>query len=1180
MVSLYSGGVSTIYYCKAPNTWASLTGGGTVAVAGQFSVSWTGSPAALSLGTVPLGTTSASTAVTLTNNGSVSVTSIVAAISGTNAADFTANVSCPGTLTASSTCSIGVTFRPTIQGAESATLTITDSDSSSPQTVSLTGTGFGNAVLTVNPLSLAFGSTIVGSPVTQTINLCDDTDTACHNLAPLPVTDITIFPTIDTVDASNPFSAQNTCTGTLNPGAACAVNVTFNPTAAGSFPSGSLKIAYNGSGSPVVIPLSGTATSTTAPTLSSVAISPTSATITNGSTQQFTMTETFSDSSTAQAHLGVSGVGWSVTAAGSGSVTFDAGAVCTTGFAASNPCTARTVTKGDLVGAIESSAFGNTLGVTDTLGDSFTCSAVYAASPSTSQICLGTAGSTGSNTVNLTQSGSSNVYGFDFQFSGTNGLQDSGLPNGVGLINPSSATTAVTTGNFTLAGTNDLVISWMRDGGSTAFTNGSGFTYLGGSSGAGCNTAVTLCVEYLTGASSGTNAATWTDSASTTTWKVGAVAVTAGASQVATVNANGVVIPTATGSTTVYGNSGYVLQTKSCTSSSTAITSLACALPFNNAKDTIVVGILGQDASATVGTPTDTAGNTYTLSSAHTQGNGLTDYIFYSQGVVASGVNTISETWTGGGATRPSLYLVEVNGAVGGVDTYGSANTSTALCQPGAITTTNTYDIGIGFAAVANGGQIVQLFPQQTTDLRQVPLGADSNGNQALALDAFATVSSAQPLYAAAAAGPCAMAEVWFKTKGASTTLTISGSASTAFTRDAPPPDTYEFYPSTLFTTPIPGVPTNHLAANSDTIVSNIFGGTISASSTYFTLWHYDATNYPYDASVIANYYAGSGDPLYYVKSVTRQTGVARYQVQGAFFHGPASATMTAGGAGVTGDQAMSIWDQSTNGTGTYNFPGGAIFEFYTSGSHLTLNPACNATTQTQAVTNTNCWVVADCASLGFPQNEPNPLQTDTQGCFSSMGTAPGYGTLKNSELIGGVIDHALIINVNCVGGPGVYPGIGGTNNLCGNVGLSNTNRPVNGNHFFIDSTYNCATLPVWQQAVCTALKTYGGFLSDTGGQSSSAMFIARTDAQTPWIITNFNVADPLMTWWLAQTTSCSSSPNCTGTNGLQTFGSSGNPTEVVAPFLNMPGLLGHLHILNPCVDEFVTGAPGACNPN
>jgi hypothetical protein len=98
-------------------------------------------PAALSFGNQPTGTTSAPQAVTLTNNGGSSLTISSIGLSGTNAADFTQNNNCPSSISPAGTCNIVVTFSPTATGSMAATLSITDNASGSPQTVPLSGTG-------------------------------------------------------------------------------------------------------------------------------------------------------------------------------------------------------------------------------------------------------------------------------------------------------------------------------------------------------------------------------------------------------------------------------------------------------------------------------------------------------------------------------------------------------------------------------------------------------------------------------------------------------------------------------------------------------------------------------------------------------------------------------------------------------------------------------------------------------------------------------------------------------------------------------------------------------------------------------------------------------------------------------------------------------------------------------
>ena len=102
-------------------------------------------PSALAFGNVATGTSSSASVVTLTNDGSAALTISNIAIGGANPGDFSQNNNCPmspSTLAAGSNCTINVTFTPTQAGARSATLSITDNASGSPQMVNLTGSGF------------------------------------------------------------------------------------------------------------------------------------------------------------------------------------------------------------------------------------------------------------------------------------------------------------------------------------------------------------------------------------------------------------------------------------------------------------------------------------------------------------------------------------------------------------------------------------------------------------------------------------------------------------------------------------------------------------------------------------------------------------------------------------------------------------------------------------------------------------------------------------------------------------------------------------------------------------------------------------------------------------------------------------------------------------------------------
>jgi len=69
-------------------------------------------------------------------------------ITGTNAGDFSqiANT-CGNPVAPGDTCTVGMTFTPSGAGRRTATLSVTDNASGSPQAVSLTGTGSADVIL-------------------------------------------------------------------------------------------------------------------------------------------------------------------------------------------------------------------------------------------------------------------------------------------------------------------------------------------------------------------------------------------------------------------------------------------------------------------------------------------------------------------------------------------------------------------------------------------------------------------------------------------------------------------------------------------------------------------------------------------------------------------------------------------------------------------------------------------------------------------------------------------------------------------------------------------------------------------------------------------------------------------------------------------------------------------------
>jgi hypothetical protein len=105
------------------------------------------SPTSLGFGNQAIDMTSATKTVTLSNTGNAALSITSIALTGTNASDFDQSNTCGGSLPAGANCPIVVWFTPSIAGTEAASLSITDNASGSSQTVSLSGTGTHDVIL-------------------------------------------------------------------------------------------------------------------------------------------------------------------------------------------------------------------------------------------------------------------------------------------------------------------------------------------------------------------------------------------------------------------------------------------------------------------------------------------------------------------------------------------------------------------------------------------------------------------------------------------------------------------------------------------------------------------------------------------------------------------------------------------------------------------------------------------------------------------------------------------------------------------------------------------------------------------------------------------------------------------------------------------------------------------------
>jgi len=183
--------------------------------------------------------------VTLTNTGSADL--VVGSVQASGGYHQTSNCS---SLAPNASCTISVSFNPGTIGPINGAITINDNAPSSPQVVSLSGTGIAPAKLSAGALS--FGTVAVGT-TSQPQTLM---------LTAAPKASVSI----DRVAASGNFTQINNCPTNLAGGQSCTISVAFHPSvsaavkgalAVSTSVNGNLHFAYsaalNGTGSGNVV---------------------------------------------------------------------------------------------------------------------------------------------------------------------------------------------------------------------------------------------------------------------------------------------------------------------------------------------------------------------------------------------------------------------------------------------------------------------------------------------------------------------------------------------------------------------------------------------------------------------------------------------------------------------------------------------------------------------------------------------------------------------------------------------------------------------------------------------------------------------------------------------------------------------------------------------------------------
>lgn len=208
-------------------------------------------PATVAFGNQTVNTSSASTSLTLSNTSGSTLNISGITIGGTNPDDFSDTTTCGATLEANTSCTITVAFKPASAAPFSATVSVADDASGSPQTTTLSGTGTAAATptATLSPSTLSFGSETVNGTATAPALTLSNTSSV-----PLNISGVTI-------GGANPsdFAQASTCGSTLAANTSCSITVTFTPLSAAPF-TASVSVADNASSSPQTTTLSGTGT--------------------------------------------------------------------------------------------------------------------------------------------------------------------------------------------------------------------------------------------------------------------------------------------------------------------------------------------------------------------------------------------------------------------------------------------------------------------------------------------------------------------------------------------------------------------------------------------------------------------------------------------------------------------------------------------------------------------------------------------------------------------------------------------------------------------------------------------------------------------------------------------------------------------------------------------------------
>jgi hypothetical protein len=225
-----AGGTCTINVTFTPASAGTLTGQVTVtddAPGGFQVVNMTGAGAAPAVSLAPAslkftaltGSSSAAKAVTLTNSGTGPLSISVIVASG----DYSETDNCVSSspLATGATCTINVTFSPSVTGNVAGAITISDNGvNGAPHRIVLSGTG--QVTIAMYPASLTFPATAVGSTSAARIVTVTNNAATAQNISWAAGGDYTVV-----------AGGVSPCGSTMSAASGCTLSVTFSPTTNG-----------------------------------------------------------------------------------------------------------------------------------------------------------------------------------------------------------------------------------------------------------------------------------------------------------------------------------------------------------------------------------------------------------------------------------------------------------------------------------------------------------------------------------------------------------------------------------------------------------------------------------------------------------------------------------------------------------------------------------------------------------------------------------------------------------------------------------------------------------------------------------------------------------------------------------------------------------------------------------